>query len=405
MYKFKEEKMNVPCYIWSEQGSIEQGAIDQIKNASSLPFVFHHTALMADAHQGYGVSIGSVVALKDVICPSMVGVDIGCGMCAVKTSLTDINVETLKKIMGEIRKLVPVGFEHHAEEQDVSLMPSLYSDPMKQKEIVMPIIKAQFGSALRQLGTLGGGNHFIEIQKGSDGHIWIMIHSGSRNLGKKVADHYNNIAKNLNEKWHTTVPKKWDLAFLPMDSEEGQAYLREMQYCVDFALANRQSMMHNVLTAFSEVLFDHNVPFAPISDAEPMINIAHNYAKMENHFGQNVLVHRKGATLASSGNIGIIPGSQGTKSYIVRGLGNPDSFNSCSHGAGRKMGRAEARKTLNLASEKAKLDDMGVLHAMRGEHDLDEAPGAYKAISEVMANQSDLVGILVELTPLAVIKA
>lgn len=386
MYKFKEDKMNVPCYIWSEQGSIEQGAIDQIKNASSLPFVFHHTALMADAHQGYGVSIGSVVALKGVVCPFMVGVDIGCGMCAVKTSLKDLDTETLKKIMGEIRKAVPVGFEHHKEAQDEELMP---------KPGLLEIVNKEYQKARQSLGTLGGGNHFIEIQKGSDGHIWIMIHSGSRNLGKQVADYYNKIAIGLNKKWFSSVDLKQELAFLPIDSDEGQGYLREMNYCVEFALANRKLMMKNILNIFIEETDCLEIEF---------INIAHNYARIENHFGENVMIHRKGATLATPDTIGIIPGSQGTKSYIVRGKGNAESFNSCSHGAGRKMGRKEAERTLDLADEIKMLDDQGIIHAIRGKDGLDEAPGAYKDIKTVMENQSDLVEILVELTPLGVIK-
>ncbi len=252
-----------------------------------------------------------------------------------------------------------------------------------------------------QLASLGGGNHFLEIQKGSDGHIWIMIHSGSRNLGKQVADYYNKVAKSLNEKWHAGIDPKWDLAFLPMDSEEGKAYLREMQYCVDFALANRKLMMERIINIFFE---NNAVHYDKRFGNEDMINIAHNYAKMENHFGENVMVHRKGATLATEDTIGIIPGSQGTKSYIVKGKSNKDSFNSCSHGAGRKMGRKDAERRLNLEEEIKKLNDQGILHAIRGVHDLDEAIGAYKDIDVVMKNQEDLVEILVELQPLAVIK-
>ena len=247
-----------------------------------------------------------------------------------------------------------------------------------------------------QLASLGSGNHFIEIQKGSDGHIWIMIHSGSRNLGKQVADHYNKVAQQLNEKWFSSVTKEWELAFLPADSDEGQAYIREMNYCVDFALANRKLMMDKIMAIFE--ILNKTIDF------EPMINIAHNYASLEHHFGKDVWVHRKGATLARKGTIGIIPGSQGTKSYIVEGKGNPESFESCSHGAGRMMGRKQAQKTLNLEEEIKKLDDQGIIHGIRNVKDLDEASGAYKDIDVVMENQSDLVDILVELTPLAVIK-
>jgi len=228
-----------------------------------------------------------------------------------------------------------------------------------------------------------------------------MIHSGSRNIGFKVAHHYNKLAKELNKKWKSEVPPSWDLAFLPIDGEEGQLYLREMQYCVDFALANRQLMMDRIKDIFYDIAFqdwDINLgrPF------DETINIAHNYAKMENHFGKNVMIHRKGATLATEKTVGIIPGSQGTSSYIVQGKGNPDSFNSCSHGAGRKMSRSKAKEELNLEDEQAKLK--GIIHSVRNQQDLDEAPGSYKDIDVVMENQKDLVGILVKLTPLAVIK-
>lgn len=377
----------VPIKMWLEE--IEDGAVAQLKNLANLPFAFSHIAVMPDSHQGYGMPIGGVLATKDVIIPNAVGVDIGCGMCAIKTSLTEIDTETLKKIMGEIRKAVPVGFNKHQEMQDIDLMPST------EDIYVYDISYEEYQNALYQIGTLGGGNHFIEIQKGSDGHIWIMIHSGSRNFGLKIAEHYNKLAIELNKKWHSQVPEEWDLAFLPVNSEEGQSYIREMQYAVDFAFANRKLMMDNIKNIFSEIT---NCEF------DEMINIAHNYAKLEHHFGKNVWVHRKGATLADEGTIGIIPGSQGTKSYIVKGKGNIQSFKSCSHGAGRKMGRNQAQKNLNLEEEIAKLDSQGILHAIRGVKDLDEASGAYKDIDVVMKNQEDLVEILVELTPLGVIK-
>ena len=377
----------LPIKMWLEE--IEDGALAQIKNLANLPFAFKHIAIMPDSHQGYGMPIGGVLATKGVIIPNAVGVDIGCGMCAVKTSLTELDKETLKNIMGEIRKVIPVGFNKHNEKQDESLMP-------EAPDILPVICSREYNNALKSLGTLGGGNHFIEIQKGNDGYIWIMIHSGSRNLGKQVADHYNKIAEKLNEKWFSSVDKKQELAFLPLDSDEGKSYIREMNYCVDFALANRSLMMDRIIEIFSKL--PKPIVF------EKTINIAHNYATMENHFGENVMVHRKGATLASEKTIGIIPGSQGTKSYIVKGKGNAESFNSCSHGAGRKMGRGQAQKDLNLEDEVKKLDDMGVIHAIRGDKDLDEAPGAYKDIDIVMKNQKDLVDVLVELTPLGVIK-
>jgi tRNA-splicing ligase RtcB len=390
----------IPIKIWADD--MEEGALEQAKNLANLPFAFKHIAIMPDTHQGFGMPIGGVLATKDVIVPNAVGVDIGCGMCAVKTSLTEIDKETLKKIMGEIRKVIPVGFNKHKEEQDEKLMPQRSMEQTVNMDKYTPIVEKEYSNALKSLGTLGGGNHFIEIQKGSDGYIWIMIHSGSRNLGKQVADYYNKVAIELNKKWFSNTQK--ELNFLPVDSEEGQAYIREMSYCVEFALANRKLMMDKIKDIFQKTDMTRiGIPRLSIV-FEPMINIAHNYARLENHFGENVWVHRKGATLATKNTIGIIPGSQGTKSYIVKGKGNPESFMSCSHGAGRKMGRNEAIKNLNLEEEIKRLDDMGVVHAIRGVKDLDEAPGSYKDIDIVMENQKDLVEILVELTPLAVIK-
>lgn len=391
----------IPIKSWCN--SPEEGALEQARNLTNLPFAFKHVALMPDTHQGYGMPIGGVLATKCVIIPNAVGVDIGCGMCAVKTSLTEIDIETLKKIMGEIRKSVPVGFNKHKEPQDFNLLPQRFiTKLMFDGSICM----REEANALLSLGTLGGGNHFIEIQKGNDGHIWIMIHSGNRNLGKQVADHYNKIAVELNAKWHSQVPKDWQLAFLPIDSEEGQAYIREMNYCVEFALANRKLMMDRICKIFSNNFLntDASGQVMPQIEFEEMINIAHNYATIESHFGQNVMVHRKGATLAREGIVGIIPGSQGTKSYIVKGKGNKESFKSCSHGAGRKMGRKEAVKTLSLEEEQKLLNDLGVLHSIRNQKDLDEAPSSYKDIDVVMEEQKDLVEILVELKPLAVIK-
>jgi len=399
---FVTKNGNLPIKYWLKDLP-EQGAVDQAENLGDLPFAFRHIAIMPDTHQGYGMPIGGVMATKDVIVPNAVGVDIGCGMCAVKTSLTELDQDTLKKIMGEIRKVVPVGFAHHEERQDEKFMPGWAGGEY-------PIIHNEQYPAKKQLGTLGGGNHFIEIQKGDDGHIWIMIHSGSRNLGYKVANHYNELAKELNKKWHTAVDPKWELAFLPTDSEEGQDYIREMQYCVEFALANRKLMMNRVCEVFRDAFENSGVQEDGGIDVRPgivfsdLINIAHNYASLENHFGKNVWVHRKGATLAREGTIGIIPGSQGTKSYIVEGLGNPESFMSCSHGAGRTMSRKKAREELDLETEKKRLDDLGVIHSIRNKKDLDEASSAYKDINEVMDNQKDLVNVLVELTPLAVIK-
>lgn len=378
---------------------MEDEALRQAKNLANLPFVFRHVAIMPDSHSGYGMPIGGVLATKGVIIPNAVGVDIGCGMCAVKTNIKSMETRFLKEIMGSIRNKVPVGFNKHKQPQDEANMP--VAEGVEGRDNIdgnkYPVIKNEYVNALKSVGSLGGGNHFIEIQKASDGFIWIMIHSGSRNIGLKVANHYNKAAQNLNEKWHAEVPKSWELAFLPIESNEGKNYLREMRYCVEFAFANRRFIMERIKESFIEVLPNY-------IEFDEMINIAHNYAAFENHFGENVIVHRKGATRADEGLTGIIPGSQGTKSYIVSGKGNADSFRSCSHGAGRKMSRKKAINSLDIEREKSMLERQGIIHAIRNIKDLDEAPSAYKDIDEVMANQSDLVDILVELTPLAVVK-
>ncbi len=383
------EGCNIPIKMWLSD--VEENALAQARNLSNLPFVFKHVALMPDCHSGYGMPIGGVLATKGVVIPNAVGVDIGCGMCALKTSLNEINIDEVKRIMSGIRELVPLGFDHHKSAQDENLMPSLESVPENG------IVHRQYTAAKKQIGTLGGGNHFIEIQKGSDNLVWVMIHSGSRNIGLKVAEHYNKIAIQLNERWHSSVEKKHDLALLPIETQEAKDYLAEMQYCIDFAFANRLLMMENIKSVFSTVMGEC---YSEID----FINIAHNYARWESHYGTNVIVHRKGATSARKGEIGIIPGSQGTRSYIVKGKGNPESFQSCSHGAGRSMGRKQAQRELNLEEEIAKLNDKGIVHSIRQIKDLDEATGAYKDICVVMENQSDLVEILVELNPLAVIK-
>lgn len=379
----------IPIKLWLS--NIEETALDQAKNLANLPFTFHHIAIMPDAHEGFGMPIGGVMATKDVVVPNAVGRDIGCGMCTSRSNLTEIDKDTLKAIMQCIREAIPVGFKHHRQAQDEKWMPQGFELDE------LPICKKEYNSALKQVGTLGGGNHFIEIQKGDDGFIWIMVHSGSRNIGSKVADYYDKKAIALNKLWHSEVKASKQLAFLPMDSEIAKTYWKEMQYCVEFAFSNRKLMIERVKECIRTVL-GKDVTF------DPLVNIAHNYAREEQHFGKNVIVHRKGATSAEAGELGIIPGSQGTNSYLVKGKGNAASFNSCSHGAGRVMGRKQAQRELILEEEIKKLDEQGIIHAIRGKYDLDEASGAYKPIDEVMENQKDLVDILVELTPMAVVK-
>ena len=382
---------NRPVKIWTND--VEESAMRQIENLTTLPFLHHHLAIMPDVHAGMGMPIGGVLACDGAVIPNAVGVDIGCGMCAVKTNwkMEDLPPHVIRKeIMKGIRARIPLGMEHHKEAQDAKYLPQGHDIDK------MEIVKRRQHSILHEVGTLGGGNHFIELQKDEEGNLWIMIHSGSRNLGKQVGDYYNKIAVSLNEKWHSVVSPEIRLPFLPHGTREFGAYWNEMKYCIDFALCNRRLMMERIQEVIADSL--KGIEF------EPMINIAHNYAAFEHHFGKDVIVHRKGATLAREGVIGIIPGSQGTASYIVEGLGNPDSFCSCSHGAGRILSRKAAIHTLDMKAEVKNLEAKGIIHAIRCQDDMQEASGAYKDIEEVIANESDLVKVKTKLLPIAVIK-
>jgi tRNA-splicing ligase RtcB len=382
---------NRPVKIWTD--FVDDIAMRQIKNLTTLPFLFHHLAIMPDVHAGMGMPIGGVLACVDAVIPNAVGVDIGCGMCAVRTNwkVSDISTEVMrKKIMSGIRNRIPIGMEHHQEPQDMCHLPDGHDIDK------LEIVKRRQSSILYEVGTLGGGNHFIELQKDEEDNLWIMIHSGSRNLGKQVGDYYNKMAQTLNQRWHSVVPTEIHLPFFPGNTKEFGAYWKEMKYCVDFALCNRWLMMHRIEEVLADTL--KGIEF------EPMINIAHNYAAWEHHFKSDVIVHRKGATRARKGEIGIIPGSMGTCSYIVEGLGNPDSFESCSHGAGRQMGRKAARFNLDLKEQQRIMDSQNIVHFMKQQDQLDEAPGAYKNIKTVMNNQADLVRPLHQLWPIMVLK-
>ena len=380
-----------PIKLWLND--IDSDTLQQARNLANLPFLFRHVAIMPDAHVGYGMPIGGVAATEEVIIPNAVGVDIGCGVSAVQTSLPGLATPELKRVLQGIRQSVPLGFAHHKKPQPGGRMPELGPGRTEQD---LPIVAREYESGRLQLGTLGGGNHFIEIQLGDDGRLWVMIHSGSRNIGYQVAHHYNRLAATHNRNHGALVPEKWQLDYLRLDSEMGRRYLREMSYCVEFARANRQAMMRQV----AEIIGD----IEPSATFSPILDVAHNYAARETHFGREVIVHRKGATRALAGGLGIIPGSQGSASYIVKGLGNPESFFSCSHGAGRRLGRKQAQRELDLKVEVARLEQQGILHAVRGRRDLEEAAGAYKDIHLVMGNQSDLIEIVTSLKPLAVVK-
>ena len=380
-----------PIKSWC--ANLEDGAMAQAENLANHPVIFRHVALMSDAHQGFGMPIGGVVACDKAIIPYAVGSDIGCGMAAVRTSYRaeDIIRPQLTKIMEGIRKVIPMGVGIvHEEDQDWEG----FDPPISN---ILTVINRLIPKAKKQLGTLGGGNHFWEMQAGDDGYIWIMLHSGSRKLGYDIADYYYKQAVKLCDKWFSQIPCK-ELAFFPIDDIHGREYEDAMNYALEYAQANRDLMMVRSMEVIKSVLG---------CDFGKVINVHHNYARWENHFGKNVIVHRKGATSAKQGETGIIPGSMGTASYIVSGLGNPESFSSCSHGAGRAMGRNAANKALTVADCDKAME--GVVFGSWGEDrkgrtDLSEAPGAYKDIEQVIAAQADLVEPVVRLMPLASMK-
>lgn len=375
--------------------SPEPGAIEQARNLSKLPCLIGNVCLMPDTHEGYGMPIGGVIALEKAVCPNAIGVDIGCGMLAVKTNLTEIPERSvLEKIVGTIRSKVPLGQTWHREPVETEFFDQVhwYEEGLASA----PICFDELDHARLQLGTLGGGNHFIEIQYGDDGHVWFMIHSGSRNLGKKVADFYIEKARELCKRWYYNDIVKNDLAFIPRGEELFEQYWAEMNLCLAFAEQNRAEIAYSVKCAIRKHI-PEMVPFHGIS-------IHHNYAAFEHHYGKDVIVHRKGATLAREGVLGIIPGSQGSFSYIVKGKGNEASLCSCSHGAGRKMSRMKAKQTLELSKVQEEMESKGIVHGISNVNDLDEAPGAYKDIDVVMEEQKDLVETLVKLRPLAVVK-
>ncbi len=395
----KENDYRVPLKSWCDD--METEAMKQAEDLVRHPSVFRHVALMPDCHPGYGMPIGGVIACENDIIPNAVGVDIGCGMGAVRTSVhaSDADRKRLRETVMKIHELIPCGEgKSHRSAQNWDRMPESMED-FTGRGWYSGHVKDLAG---KNLGTLGGGNHFIEIQNGDDGRIWLMIHSGSRHLGNIIAKHYHVTALRLNTRWNSLIPAK-DLAFLPVSSPEGKDYIRDMNFALAYARENRRQIMDRFMTAFSSVFNG--------ADFENQVNIHHNYAALENHFGRNVWVHRKGATSARKGETGIIPGSMGTPSYIVEGLGHPESFMSCSHGAGRVMGRKEASRTLTVSECDKVMGDVVYDRWSKirrgkgqGEYDLGEAPQAYKNIEDVIESELDLIKPLVKLTPLAVVK-
>jgi len=381
-----------PTRVWTDPNSIEPAAINQLRNIAALPWV-HGVAVMPDVHLGKGATVGSVIAMRQALAPSAVGVDIGCGMVAVQTSLTaDELPDDLGPLRRRIEDAVPVGFaaHDHAVRADRLTGVGGWDGFWARFKELHPGVADREGKALAQMGTLGGGNHFIEVCLDTQQQVWVMLHSGSRGVGNILAQHHIGIAKGLAHNAELPDP---DLAVFLARTPEMEAYRRDLYWAQDYARRNRAVMLRLVCSVLRE-------QFPQVSFEEP-ISCHHNYVAEETHFGEDVLVTRKGAIRAGRGELGIIPGSMGTGSYIVRGLGNPDSFQSASHGAGRRMSRNKARKTFttqDLAAQTSGVEcrkDSGVV---------DEIPGAYKDIDTVMANQSDLVEVVAKLKQVVCIK-
>ena len=403
----KPEGCRIPIKSWCR--NLEQGAMEQAVNLASHPATFHHVALMPDAHQGYGMPIGGVIAMDGTVCPNAVGVDIGCGMCAVKTNVPASALEDMRirrELHNLIRSRIPVGEgrSHEKAQKWDGFEKFIDEEGFVGEDWPLDVDR-------RNLGTLGGGNHFIELQKEADAEkpsLWLMLHSGSRNLGHRIATHYHNLALDLCKRFFTKLPDE-DLAFLPMDDRTryGAAYVRHMKFALAYARESRTRMMGVAVVSLQEVCSKLGLSL----EIEFQHDIHHNYAALENHFGKNVWVHRKGATSAKDGEIGIIPGSMGTSSYIVKGLGNADSFMSCSHGAGRRMSRTAACQSLTVEECDKAMQGIvcdrwnKVRHGKaKGTFDLSEAPGAYKDINTVIADESDLVTPVERLLPMLSIK-
>lgn len=384
------ETANVPVKIWSKE--IEAEAQKQLENTARLPFIFKHVAAMPDVHAGRGATIGSVIATKGAVIPAAVGVDIGCGMMAVKTDLIAAQVaEKIAEIRHSIERSIPVGFESN---RDLTHNVQTWKG-WQTAEFMPQLGMKDIRKAMAQMGSLGGGNHFIEVCLDELNGVWIMLHSGSRNIGKVLAEKHIDMAKGLMKQMFIGLPDP-DLAYFAQGTAEFNHYVADVHWAQDYAMMNRQEMMNRILKDLG-FMFNEGKPIEPTFS----VNCHHNYLEWEHHYGENVIVTRKGAVRAREGDFGIIPGSMGTKSYIVRGKGNPESFNSCSHGAGRRMSRTKARATFtveDLAKQTEGVEcrkDIGIL---------DEIPGSYKDIDTVMANQADLVEILYTLKQIACIK-
>lgn len=384
----------VPVKIWTDE--VEPEAEVQLRNIANMPFIYKHVAVMPDVHLGKGATVGSVIATNNAIMPCAVGVDIGCGMSAVKLPVkAEVFKEkdsTLRELRSEIEKVIPVGQASNKK----------FSNSIGSKFNSLGNLHADLESkllqrAVHQVGTLGGGNHFIEICEDTEGGSWAMLHSGSRNIGNMVARFHIEKAKGLMKQMFINLPDP-DLSYLVQGQVEFEHYINDLMWCQKYAKQNRDEMMDRTLN----ILIKHfGWKTAPMFLKRDMIDCHHNYTSIENHFGKNVFVTRKGAVRAREGDLGIIPGSMGAKSFIVEGLGNPQSFCSCSHGAGRKFSRGEAKRRFTVEDLKAQTEGV---ECRKDEGVIDEIPNAYKDIEEVMVNQSDLVKVKYQLKQMLCVK-
>ena len=392
-YQLIESRKGVPIKAWTRGVALEPEAEQQLRNVASLPIVYKWVAVMPDVHWGMGATIGSVIPTMHAIIPAAVGVDIGCGMMALQTTLNARQLpDSLRTIRSIIEQAVPHGRTHHGQKHDRGAWWSIPPHHLNEwsrlaptdQEIITKHPKLNRGNDVNHLGTLGTGNHFIEVCLDAQDSVWFMLHSGSRGVGNRIGMYFIELAKRDMRKWMRNLPDV-NLSYLKEGTESFDDYVMAVQWAQDFAMTNRRLMMNNLVDALQK---SGEVP--PFTATHEVINCHHNYVTVEWHYGQEVWVTRKGAVRAQVGDMGIIPGSMGARSYIVRGKGNLESFQSCSHGAGRAMSRGAAKRRFTLADHQ--LATQGV--ECRKDHDvIDETPGAYKSIEAVMHAQRDLVEI------------
>jgi len=398
------DKGLVPVKIWTRD--VEATALRQLQNVATLPIVHGHVAAMPDVHAGIGATVGSVIPTRDAIIPAAVGVDIGCGMNAVRLGLpADWLPGKLSRIRSAIEAAVPVGFAQHASSQIHASSGAAEArglgkrlDAIVAKHSKLTTMQKRFADTWAcQIGTLGGGNHFIEVCTDEANQVWVMLHSGSRGIGNVMGRYFIEAVRNLAMKNQVRLPDR-DLAWFDAGSPWFDDYVEAVGWAQDYAMTNRRAMMRLVLDALDRVLPQGRSRPRVAAEA---INCHHNYVARETHFGTPLFITRKGAISARQGELGIIPGSMGAQSYIVRGLGNPQSFCSCSHGAGRRMSRTEARKRFNRNDLEAQT--AGV-ECRKDSAVIDEIPGAFNDLDEVMANQRDLVEVVHTLKQVVCVK-